>query len=248
MIRVPATTGVARIALCALGLWCATALADPPSAAEAAVSADGSSGAVVHDPTHLARIDRLLEATEFGATLDAVFAEIGDRDRSANPDASAEDAEVLQALVGYLSWRNTGQRWRSAFAAKLTPEQADAIIAHYLSPAGRAMAECMKSQPDAMAPLICQSALSEHDRLAHFEFGITPAGETWNALGRSMTPGIMTAAICDGLDRDPSMLSRVHAACGRNPGKGFCALVKTGQGGVAELDRGACLAPTETRD
>lgn len=248
MTRVPATSRALRIVLCAFGVWCAPALAEPPPAADAASSGDAPGAAAVADPTHLDRIDRLLEVTEFGATMDAFFAEIGDRDRSANRDASTEDAEVLKALVGYLSWRNTSHRWRAAFAARLTPEQADGIIAHYRSPAGRAMVECMKSQPDVMALMVCQSALSEDDRLAHFEFTITPAGEAWDALGRSMTPGIMIAAICEGLDRDPAMLSRVYAACGRNPGKGFCTVVKTGQGGGAELDRGACLAAADTRD
>jgi hypothetical protein len=221
-------------------LWIGTAVgaqtSPPPDAAAAAANTDSAAIASANDPAHEAWIDRLIEATEFPATYDALLGAIG-----AEPELSTEDAPVLRDLAGLARWRNTEAGWRRIFAERLDPATAEQITAYYLDPSGRAINACIQRQRGMAGETACLDGLSAEERETYLRFNASESGWAWASIGQYEVGPVIKLAICDGMERDPALLARAVAMCRRNPGRGACSVLSgLGHGESARIERSAC--------
>jgi hypothetical protein len=175
------------------------------------------------DPTHLARIDRLIEASGFVSTIETQFASIGWA--WADDSQPAKDAEIRRFVLDYARWRHSVGLWRAALASRLTPGDVEVLITYHETDGGRAVVACERrvSEPSMLA--MCPMSLDEEERRQHDEFVESLSNRIWVKATREAAAEVLKQAWCLGLEREPAVMVRLIADC-RSHRRDVCDLIR----------------------
>jgi hypothetical protein len=195
---------------------------DVPALAAPAVDAARLDLASV-GPARLAKVDRMLAATGFGATYDRILALLGQQPlpADATPDV-VEDRRVRERMAALISWQSTRNLWRAAFAQMLSDEVLDGVSVFHESEAGRAIVACMTTTTDMLALSGCQMPGNEDHRLATFEFMASPDGRAYEQASQRMVEPVMRFALRRALEGAPEDAASLASICQRKPGDELC--------------------------
>lgn len=175
------------------------------------------------EPARLAKVDRMLAATGFGAAYDRILALLGRQPLPADaaPDV-VEDRRVRERMAALISWQSTRDLWRAAFAQMLSDEVLDGVSVFHEGEAGRAIVACMATTTDMLAMSDCQMSGNEDHRLATFEFMASPDGRAYERASQRMVEPIMRLSLRRALERVPDDAALLASMCQRKPGDKLC--------------------------
>jgi hypothetical protein len=178
------------------------------------------------EPERLAKVDRMLAATGFGATYDQIFAMF--RKRPLPADAApelVEERRVKERMIALISWQSTSDLWRAAFAQMLPDDVLGSVSTFHESDAGRAIAACMAKATDMLAMNGCWMSVDSNHLDASSEFLPSPANRAYEDVGARMMEPIMRFSLRRALERSPEDAAALASMCQRKPGDMLCAML-----------------------
>jgi hypothetical protein len=175
------------------------------------------------EPTRLAKVDRMIAATGFGATYDRIFAMVRQQPLPADaaPDV-VEDRRVRERMTTLISWQATRDLWRAGFARMLSDQALDGVSVFHESEAGRALVTCMATASGILAMNECQMSDNETHLQAIFEFMASPAERAYGSATTDMLEPIVRFSLRRGLARAPEDAAALASMCQRKPGDWLC--------------------------
>lgn len=175
------------------------------------------------EPARLAKVDRMLAATGFGATYDRVFAMLRQQPlpADATPDV-VEERRVRERMATLVSWQATSDLWRAGFAQMLSDDVLDGVSVFHESEAGRAMVACMTTAAGILAMNECQMSDDETHLQAIFEFMASPMNRAYKDAGARMVEPIVRFSLRRALERAPDDAALFASMCQRKHAHQLC--------------------------
>lgn len=175
------------------------------------------------EPARLARVDRMLAATGFGAIYDHLFAMLLRKPLPADAAAEVvEERRVRERIAPLISWQATRDLWRAAFAQTLSDEVLDGVTVFHESEAGRAIVACMTSTTDMLFMTDCQMLDDEIHQQANFEFRASSVNRAYESASAGMMEPILRFALRRALEDAPEDAASLASICQRKPGNELC--------------------------
>lgn len=174
-------------------------------------------------PARLAKVDRMLAATGFGATYDRVFAMLRQQPlpADATPDV-VEERRVRERMATLMSWQATSDLWRAGFARMLTDDVLDGVSVFHESEAGRAIVACMATAVGMLAMNECKMSDDQTHLQAIFEYMASPVNRAYEDAGARMVEPIVRFSLRRTLERVPDDAALLASMCQQKPDNELC--------------------------
>lgn len=183
------------------------------------------------DRAQLARVDRMLAATRFGAGYDNLI-RLGTR-LPPPPDASPElvqEHAVRQRIAALVPWSGVADLWRAGFAKALPADVLDAVSAFHESDVGRLLGDCVGLAQDLSAMNACQDADDQSHGIAYRAFRVSSEGRAFERAGNALVEPLMTYAMRRALAQDAEAMAALVWLCARRPGDSLCMALPSPSG------------------